>query len=494
MTTPVNSARLVHGIYENEKGILDMEPLINAFQAAPELINKNLIWAAGQYYEEDFSISKLTEGMGNKYYCNKFDYEYPFMAGDLDPDDTVVTASTTTNAGLAFQPFTITFKHRRFKFQNSIFSPSRVQLLITSQPRANGTFYDYDVVIMGNDVTAYVPAADLAAGSEWGRGPTVVEYQDSIGTEDSEIYPAKAKNQISTLRASWKVAGDMSNIMMDSPNDSAKYAKYTLPMQQGDGSVKTVKYWSDWSLWQFYMRMRKMKEIDFWISEYNKMPDGTVPLRGPSGNPILRGDGLLAQITNIEMYPQRLSATRLRNVVRDLFFNISGAEAKHVQLHTGTGGMSVFDQAMLDELNVRWPSERTQNQFVSSKTGDTLQLGKYFTTYKTPDGHTITVHRNPIFDRLFRNGPKYQGLHQFSYEMIFIDMSTYDGTPNMQVVTRKSREMVTKTIQGMADLPKGFSSGSVASTDKDRSSIEFMFDQGISLYDVSSCLRLQMSL
>jgi len=430
--------------------------------------------------------------MGNKYYCNKFTYEYPFMSGDLDPMDTLVSSSTTSNTGLNFQPFTLTFKHRRFKFQNSIIAPSGTQMLIIAQPRGNGTFYDYDVVIMGNDPTAYLSSTDIAAGAEYERGPTPVEYQDSIATEDSEILPAKAMNQISTLRASWKVSGDMSNIAMDTPQDSAKYAKYTLPIPI-NGELKKVEYWSDWSLWQFYMRMRKMKELDYWVSEWNRMPDGSIALRGPSGNPILRGDGLLAQITNVELYPQRLSASRLRGVIRDLFFNISGAENKKIMLHTGTGGMEVFDQAMLDELKTRWPMEVTENTFVS-KTGETLQLGKYFTTYKTPDGHYITVHKNPLFDRMFKNGPKYRGLHQFSYDMIFSDMSTYDGTPNLQVVTRKSREMKMKTVQGMADLPKGFSNTKNASTDKDRSSIEFIFDQGNSLYDVSSCLRLRMAL
>lgn len=493
MTQVVSNNRLVQPIYTNDKGIFDYEALTNALQTAPDLINKQLIWAAGQYYTEDFAISKLTEGVGNKSYVTNFEYEYPFMTGDLDGMDTIVSSSTTTNAGLNFQPFTITFKHRHFKFQNTIISPSRVQMRVMDQPVANGSFYDYRVMIMGSDATAYVSAADLAAGAQYERGPTPVEYQDSVGTEDSEMYPSKAKNQISTLRASWKLSGDIANFPIQNENSAAKFAKFTFPMQQSTNEVKTLNYWADWSLWQFYLRMRRMKEIDYWVSEYNKMPDGTIPQRGPSGNPILRGDGLLAQITNVELYPKTLTAARLRDIVMELFFNTSRAESKHIQLHTGTGGMRIFDEAMLSELKTRWPMEQTNNVFVS-KTGDTLQLGKYFTTYKTPDGHYITVHKNPLFDLMFRNGPKYKGLHQFSYEMIFVDMSTYDGTPNLQVVTRKTREMKMKTLQGMADLPKGFTTSDVASTDKDRSSIEFMFDQGLSLYDTTSCLRLQMAL
>ena len=97
MTNAVSPQLEVHGGYQNDKGLFDYESIVNAMQTRPSEISNALIWAMGTYYyPEDFAISKLTEGVGNVDYVDSFEYQYPIMKGDMDPMDSVVTATTTT--------------------------------------------------------------------------------------------------------------------------------------------------------------------------------------------------------------------------------------------------------------------------------------------------------------------------------------------------------------------------------------------------------------
>jgi len=494
MTNAVKPTLMVHPVYQNDKGILGYEALSNAFQTKASELSTPLIWAANNYFlPEDFAITKLTELAGNVEYIDNFEYEYPIMQGDIDPMDSVVSASTTTNTGINNTKFVVTFKHRHFKFQNIINSPSKVQCQVKAQPISNGQNWDYLLEIMGNNPLATVPAADLAAGALWERMATPVEIEESIGTESEEQYPARAKNQINTLRASMKWAGHIAEMPIGG-KAAAQFdkIKFDVPMRQSNGSVRNFKYWMHWKEWQFFMKKLRYKEIDYWTSEYNRYPDGTIVNRGPSGKPILRGDGILSQITNRDYYSGKLSAQRFEEIATELFYGMSGAEKKHLQMHTGTLGHRIFNDAMQNQLKSYFTTEQTSNIFVT-KNGETLTLGAYFSTYKTRDGHTITVHRNPVFDWIYRNSPKYTGLPSFSGEFIFLDMSTYNGVSNFRKVTRRGREMVYGIVAGMATLPAEYGSTVYKATDKDVASIEYIWEQGIQILDTSFCYRLSLN-
>ena len=495
MTTAVKPSLQVHPMYQNDKGIFGYEAISNAFQTKASELSTPLIWAANSYFlPEDFAITKLTELAGNVEYIDSLDYEYPIMSGDIDPMDTVVSASTTTNAGLNTTKFIVTFKHRRFKFQNLVTSASKVQCQVKAQPEPNGKYWDYVLEIMGNNNLATVPASDLAAGALWERGATPVEFEESVGTESEEQYPSRAKNQINTLRASMKWAGHIA-VHPIAGKSSAQFDKvaFDVPMKLKSGGAKTFKYWMHWKEWQFLLKKLRYKEVDYWTSEYNRYPDGTIANRGPSGKAILRGDGILNQITNRDYYSGKLTAQRFEEIATELFYGMSGAEKKHLQLHTGTLGMRIFNDAMQHQLKSYFTTEQTQNVFVT-KSGDMLTLGAYFNTYKTRDGHTITVHRNPVFDWIYRNSPKYMGLPSFSGEFVFLDMSTYNGVANFRKVTRKGREMNYGIVAGMATLPAEYGNTLYKASDKDIASIEYIWEQGIQIYDTSYCYRLGLNI
>ena len=77
--------------------------------------------------------------------------------------------------------------------------------------------------------------------------------------------------------------------------------------------------------------------------------------------------------------------------------------------------------------------------------GANLKYGRYFDSYKTPDGYTITVVHNGYFDKSTiaeaakQNGMIHpqSGLPITSHRAALIDMSSYKGHPNVRIVHRK---------------------------------------------------------
>ena len=86
-----------------------------------------------------------------------------------------------------------------------------------------------------------------------------------------------------------------------------------------------------------------------------------------------------------------------------------------------------------------------------------------------------------------------------SYEMHFVDMSTYDGENNVQLVNQKGRSMVRGIEQGMT-LLKGSSgdfsdySGNgkdlVVSTSQDKSAVHFLKTLGVAIRRNTHCFSL----
>jgi hypothetical protein len=156
----------------------------------------------------------------------------------------------------------------------------------------------------------------------------------------------------------------------------------------------------------------------------------------------------------------------------------------------------MFDQAMKTELAARTYIKLDSGNFVTGN-GRKLALGGFFTTYQHIDGHTISIVHNPIQDiGPLRNGPRYQGLPKESYTFYYVDQSTYEGVPNVRMVTQKGREIVRRMVAGMATLPASFSgnNNNFVSSDIDAASIQYMKACGINISNSESCFILEMAL
>ena len=180
----------------------------------------------------------------------------------------------------------------------------------------------------------------------------------------------------------------------------------------------------------------------------------------------------------------------------------------NVVLFTGIGGAREFDSAIKRDANGSGSWKLLEGdaatKFITGTAGSNkLSFGAYFSTYKHIDGHSITVKILNLLDHGSRaeNSPKHpvSGYPLSSYEMFFVDMSTYEGVRNVQMVSQKGRSMIRGIEQGMT-LIKGKGYGDYngnalnLATDQDKTAIHYLKTLGISIRRNTHCFKLTCDL
>jgi hypothetical protein len=290
------------------------------------------------------------------------------------------------------------------------------------------------------------------------------------------------------LRKSYHIAGNTAN--------------KTVEVQFNVNGKKT-NYWMPFEEWQHMLNWKQDVEEHCWYSEYNRLPDGTVPLTDDvSGLPIPMGAGVFQQIPNKDTYSV-LTAQKIKTTVADVMYGATDTGNMNIVLFTGEGGAEEFDRAMKDEASgFSLVQNDAGSQFVGGgKAGyggepsRGLIFGGYFTTYQHVDGHTVTIKRMPLFDYGGRaeNSPKHPvtGKPLESYRMCFLDMSSYDGEPNIKMVSQRGRSMIRGVVKGMSPVPINWGGNNISvASEQDKSSIHYLASKGICIRRNTHCFEL----
>lgn len=463
--------RLYHDTW-NTEGFTDENSLANALLTQPDTLTPVITHLAGRE-DKRFPLSFLTEGLGNVKYVNDVQYDYPIM-GRIQK--AVQATRLVRGNGANYTRFEMAFPERWFNKHYVLENPNGVQARVMEEPVEGQYGYHYTMQLVSPNASDTVSAADVE-GLKWIQLFAPNAMSGSRGSDSNWVAPSKARNQISLIRKSYRYEGNAQN-------------KVTIFEFNVGG--RTTKLWYDFEEYQHMLRWKEECESNLWYSRYNRTQDGLIHLKDENGNAIPLGAGVLDQIPNFETYTQ-LTANRLRDIVRDVMYGASDAQKMNIVLFTGYGGLEEFDRAMKQEVaNGNYIKDTPDGAFMRGGTTN-LEFGGFFTSYRHVDGHVITVRHLPLFDNGSRalNSPTHPvtGLPLESYRMVYLDMSTYDGIPNVNMITRKEREMVRWAVPG-ATIPKGFTGNALRATDKDGSSVHFLKELGINIRRATNCLHL----
>lgn len=433
---------------------------------------------SGQYGANNFPLSFVTEGMGNVKKISSTDLSYKnAVIGKPKKTSTisVATYAATDKPGIGHSKFKVVFADRWFYKSLSVFSPSKIECRVQSEPRQVAGGWEYELQLFNPSYTAYMPVTDLAAGTVWGKSLAKVSKERSKGVESRSYSHFATQNQLSVVRSTYNLAGNIKNKIM------------VLEIK-ADG--QTFKYWTQWELFLRQLEFKEACETDLWISEYNKDDLGVINLSDEdSGDVVTSGAGLLQQIPNQDSY-SILTTRKIESLVTDVFFNASDADIVNVDIFTGTGGMREADRAM--------KTASAGFTLVDSKQitgeGNNLMFGAYFNVYRHRDGHKVTFRKLPIMDKgvfadISRRHP-IDNLPMEGYNMYCVDSSSYEGVRNLQYVSEAGREEINKVVPGMAALPDGYNDTLYISSDVDASSIQWMKTQGISIMKPTNCFKM----
>lgn len=473
---------LIHDTFDG-RGFTDQNSLVNALLTKPDQIDPVLTHLMGRE-DKKFPLSFLSEGYEGSQGIEDIQYTYDVI-NKIDKADEVVSAPYTAGdtPGVNQTGFFVIFRSNWFRKGHIIESANDVQAIITNDPVPAGGYYKYELQLVYDGRFNFCPLSELVAGTLWAMvGGAPVSESLSGGNSSNFVAPGKMKNQLSILRKSWSIGGNVSNRTVEC---------------QFDINGKKTNLWIAFEQWQFMIKWKTAIEEHLWYSRYNRDAQGVVRnIDRASGQVIPIGAGVLDQIPNNDTFG-KLTARKIKDTTRDVLFGANDVEKMDVRLFTGYGGGEEFDTAMKDDLRSLGFNMVDQDKFIKGG-GYNLVRGGYFTVYEHKDGHRITTHHLPLLDLGTRalKAPRHPhtNLPMTSYEMYFIDMSIYDGKKNLQMFHQKGRAMKTGILQGMSDTPFSFSGNNKViqlGTDIDASHIHFMCTKGISIRRNTHCFTLK---
>lgn len=477
----LKSQIIVHEGQIQTKGFTDQNSLVKALAENPDTLSTSITFLMGNFTKQ-FPLLMLTEGQGMnpmRQEVGTIQYSYPVM-GKRKTTESVAGSpySGGDTPGIGNSDMFVDFPTNWFPDQAQLRTPSGVQVSVRGREKSSRSAgWTYRVKAFNPDPSFSLPLSDFATNAVWGRvGGSAVTASMSVGNTNPTQTPGKRKNQISIIRESYHLAGNISN----------KVVEFQLWTNNGPTS-----YWIDFEEYMHMMAFKTYKEQHLWTSIYTRDANGYNPLFNEALNQeIPVGAGLMQQIPNSQSY-SKLSDKLIRTILGDLFRGVPDTGKMDVILYCGHGFRDEFDEAMKGTTLFSKVAPNTSAHFVKS-VGGNLTFGGYFTSYQHIDGHIVTLQDLPMLNMgayadVSGRHPV-TGYPMSSYEGYFVDQSTYDGIPNLRYISEKGRSEIRGLEQGMT-LVKGSSYGDYngnskylsLATEQDKSSIHFLGTCGIQL-------------
>jgi|TARA_R110000824_G_scaffold70337_1_gene180581 hypothetical protein len=455
--------------FYNDSQMTDMNSLANALMSKPTELSPIITHLAGKD-DKRFPLSFLTEGVGNVKSMDRLEYEYR-VSTHKRKTRPVATTNSGGNLGQAGGTFTLEFPDKWFVFPYVLVNSAGELARIMKEPEAAAGTGNWKYTLqLVNPSTSATLSSGFTAGDLWAQLYAPVGVDFSRGNASNWETPALVRNKIGTVRKSYHMSGHARDYVVE----------FGLPTKGG----ATTKLWMDYEEYQHMLNFKEECEMFYWYGQKTYNSDGHTFMKDENGQPVIVGPGLLEQIVNKDSY-STMTETKIKNIIGDLFYGMTDANKKQVTLYTGTGGMREFDEALKNHFTTAAGSWKVggENRFITGS-GRSLGLSGYFTSYEHVDGHSVNVVKLPLFD----HGPVAQaaGKHPVtgysleSYRMVFVDQSNYDGQANLQMLSKKGREMMRWCVAGSV-VPRGFDGGSARASDVDGASVHMLKTAGIIL-------------
>lgn len=484
MANAVNPQLRLYSDTYNEKGYSNVEHLMKGMLNESTTLGPmitNLFYSNAQYGSKAFPLMFYTEGSGSRRGVEIDSVE--FTSNVMGKPKKTSTIASTINSGsdkpgIGFSTFRISFVDRWFMMNQELYcSDINTVLRVVSDPQPDGDRFLYTVELVTADSLQYCPVEYLSAGTVWSGGIVKVGLWSSEGTEHRSQNPGKIKNQVSFVRDSYNLKGNIQNKIM---------------VVEASLGSKSTKYFCEYELYQRTLQWKEKCESDLWYSKYNRDENGNINNIDRNGQaPIASAAGLLEQIPNEDSY-SKMTTDKLTQIVRDALFNASDSTNRKIRVHTGTGGMQEAHEAMTKASS---GFTLVDSKFVQGSAPDKLTYGAYFTKFRTVDGDEVEFVLTPLLDSGLRASASeahpLTGLPLESYSMYFIDYSEYEGKKNIEYIHEKGRGDTNIIVAGL-QLPPGYeqSKSIIRSTSKDESSIHWSKSQAIHINRPTNCFKV----
>lgn len=477
----------------DDRGYSNEESIANLQLTKPVEINAFLTYNYGMD-DDRFPLLFMTEGQGKAGVVDIDTVQWTWNTMGRSKYTDMVTYFNTANTkpGLAGAEFEVHFSTHWFIEQYGLIAPDGMtQVRIQKDLGESPYGYGYILKLTSPNPEAFVNPAFLKKGVYWSMSAPTVSESYSKGNRSNVMGPGKMTSQLEFQRYTKEIAGNLVNV---------------VTQYEFKGASGSSKLWINEEMRQFHINMRIMNEERLWIAEYNRNSNGEVTLKDhDNGKPIPHTAGMLeiCRESNYDTYGEFLTLNKIKRTVGDVLNRDTDTGKMNIVLMGGKGFLEDFDEAIKqDAKDSGFLTPLGEKEIQGS--GNGLEYGAYFRTYKTVDGHTITAKHCSFFDKgtipeaAKQNGMVHPrtGYPLTSHQAAFIDFSSYDGHQNVRMVRQKGQIYKAKVLKGMTDVPAswGVTDNNFIATEIDMSRYEIKSTLGLQVNNSSKMFLLKCAL
>lgn len=460
--------------------------LIRMFTPAPNMAAKTI-----RLFPQ-YSISMLTEGLGEIYDVktktdrytpvNDTGYKWKLKGNNSMKVKIASTYTPAAFSGANGIPFVLCLENDNFNPNDIIRVPvgsTYALLFVTGTPENVGpNQYNYIVKLVSRNKSEAIPQSALLPGKEVSYSYNAHPELSERGYLTSRRQMEEHVNYLTRIRHSFSVSGD------------AAATKYLIEdIVNMDGKKVVNNYITDQLFMDAMESFHFSKEMSLIYGKSTMDPSGKCFLQDGQGRDIETGDGILEQLSNsCKQTYTRLTINLLRDIISYISLRMPKRTGNEILLTTGIEGYKEFQNLMDDLHAARFTTDDNYVQSVNGK----YELGMEYSAYKYM-GNKIIVNCNNVFDHPgLPSEVDNQGRRIESFRMLFLDISSYDGVKNIEMVAKDGRSFIVGEIDGIGGQD-GKTSGKV-STSVDGSSKHILGHCGIVLHNPYSSFMLERAL
>lgn len=406
-------------------------------------------------------------------------------------DGTVV--ADNVNAGANGEPFYVVFDEDLFADGAVIVGELNeiYPLRILGDGYREGTNIRYKVQLMGG-VIGGMPGEQLQPGKRFSKEYAPVEREFSRKVDDITFSsPIMMRNEFSSIRMQHKVSGALIN----------KKIAFGIPVEvptNNGYTVKTYDMWMHYEQWVLEQQWNAAKNKLIAYGRSNRNKNGEYLDIGKSGEVIRMGAGLFQQmeVNNTDFY-NNFSLKK----IEDALYNLSAANLDMKDrvfiLKTGERGAAQFHKAALDTIS-GWQAFTTNADQIgmvrkvnSPLHDNALSIGAQIVEFKAPNGVTVRVDVDPMYDDPVRNKIMHpNGGPAYSYRYDIFDIGTMDQPNIFKVGVKGQVGDYTSYEWGFRNPFTGKMGNEYMSHDEDSATIHKFTTTGVCVLDPTRTMSI----
>jgi hypothetical protein len=443
----------------NSQRMATMRDLEKLFAVAPNMPAKTI-----RLFPQN-SVSMFTEGLGEIYDINvKSDnfmglndkaYKWK-IRGHQVPKIKCVTRVTGgaigagSTIGANGVPFVIALGSSFFNPRDIIKFEDKSQVYVLTEPTfvKEGTF-EYTVKVVTNNPTDALNTNVLQPGKEAGANGNAYPELSDRGYLSVALAAEEHIGYITKVRYDWAFSAD------------AAATKYIIEDQvMHNGKAVKLNYITDQLLMSAMEMYHFNKEQELIDGRTTMTPDGRCFLQDEKGQDIIKGDGIIAQMDKSRKQTYtNLTIELIEDALKDMARQMPKKTGNTILLTTGLEGYTAFGKIMRAEHKGFW--SQAADKYVQTKNGK-IQLGAEYNAFEF-QGNKLIVSVNSVFDHPANPSAKDSfGNPLESHKLLFIDVNSYDGVNNLQLIAKDGRSFITGELDGIGGQ-NGRTSGKVSS-------------------------------